>query len=302
MAVVQSVHRRKLHVTRTVSSRFVWTDQTPRLISLLGHNIWNSVLELLFHVQVGAFMEEAYVAEVDFLVNLVLMFHVTKRRFIVLSESHSAPLASVRSSVLSIVLRIPRRCFEHESRWELQPTNAGHGTDFQCTIATKAVAANSSVHPLIIWCARPFLCSSVESHSSSRKHRFCECHSVRETGGLTSPHHRSVRCVVSSGRTHVIFSECPQLDQMFGARLRPFDLMQGSRCSRGPFHFLFHQFDRMSKTCTVIYIWMVLLFLFVCKCPRLRTFAWLMSQCTFSEMTRCSATVWSRNASLCQAW
>ena len=40
------------------------------------------VLELLFHVQVGAFME-AYAAEVDFLVNLLLMFHVTKRRFIV---------------------------------------------------------------------------------------------------------------------------------------------------------------------------------------------------------------------------
>ena len=44
------------------------------------------MLELLFHVQVGAFME-AYPPEVDFLVNLVLMFHVTKRRFIVLSES-----------------------------------------------------------------------------------------------------------------------------------------------------------------------------------------------------------------------
>ena len=34
------------------------------------HNIGNPVLELLFHVQVGAFME-AHVAEVDFLVNLV---------------------------------------------------------------------------------------------------------------------------------------------------------------------------------------------------------------------------------------
>ena len=35
-------------------------------------------------MQVGAFME-AYVAEVDFLVKLVSMFHVTKRRFIVLT-------------------------------------------------------------------------------------------------------------------------------------------------------------------------------------------------------------------------
>ena len=37
------------------------------------HNIWNPVLELLFHVQVGAFLEE-YVDEVD-LVRIALSCH-----------------------------------------------------------------------------------------------------------------------------------------------------------------------------------------------------------------------------------
>ena len=52
----------------------------------------------------------------------------------------------------------------------------------------------------------------------------------------------------------------------------------------------------VSKSYDVTYTFTIGLsfFLIVCKCPRLRTLASVLTLFTFSEMTRCFATAWSR--------
>ena len=46
--------------------------------------------------------------------------------------------------------------------------------------------------------------------------------------------------------------------------------------------------------CYLHFDYWAFLFLLVRKCPRLRPFASLLTLCTFSEITRCSAAAWSR--------
>ena len=62
------------------------------------HNIWNPVLELLFHVQVGAFMEE-YVDEVD-LGRIALSCHFALDVPCDKAEAHCRDKCSVRHHCL----------------------------------------------------------------------------------------------------------------------------------------------------------------------------------------------------------
>ena len=62
------------------------------------HNIWNPVLELLFHVQVGAFMEE-YVDEVD-LLRIALSCHFALDVLCDKAEGHCRDKCSIRHHCL----------------------------------------------------------------------------------------------------------------------------------------------------------------------------------------------------------
>ena len=110
-----------------------------------------------------------------------------------------------------------------------------------------------------------------------------------------------MRCSVSSGRTHVLlfsfsfFFSGLVVSARYSSRYSGYvcdhPIMTASWCSRGPLHLLLHQFEIMSETCAVTYTLMTGLSFssLFCKCPRLRTFASLLTLCTFSDMTRCSA-------------